>query len=69
MDMYIIDGEVVDTYGGDYTYRYVYAEDDETSKTGVSFYEYCTGAKEQDAFLVDDPDDITLYMEIYNQKS
>jgi hypothetical protein len=62
--MYIVDGELVDTYGGDYTYRYVYADVD---FDGITFTEYETGAKAVDEFIVDDPEDIALYMEMYNR--
>lgn len=62
--MYIVDGHVVDTYGGDYTYQYVYAEE---GKDGLVFFEYCTGAKEHDSFQVDDPADIAEYTEIYKE--
>ena len=63
--MYIVDGELVDTYGGDYTFRYVYADYDHT---GVVFYEYCTGAKAEEEFVVDDPEDLAEYMEIFEEK-
>jgi len=58
----IINGEVADTYGGDFTYKYVYAIEDDN---GVTFYEYYLGAKHKDEFVVDDPNDISEYMYMY----
>jgi hypothetical protein len=63
--MDIIVGELVDTYGGDYTYKYVYAEYD---SSGVVFYESCMGAKAEEEFVVDDPADLAEYMEIFEEK-
>ena len=57
----LIDGEVVDTYGGDYTYRnvYYYTEDDK-----YFFYEEFTGAKSTPCELVTDPDEISELMKL-----
>jgi hypothetical protein len=64
MTIEIIDGELVDTYGGDYTYKYVYAEVEDGE---VIFYEYCLGAKEMPEERVYDADDIAEYMALYNE--
>lgn len=55
----LIDGEVVDTYGGDFTYRYVFYE-----KEGDEyfFYEYYTGAKASPQELITDPAEIAELM-------
>jgi len=60
----IINGELVDTYGGDYTFQYVYVEDNDGE---LVFYEYYTGAKEKDAERVYDADDIAEYTAIYEK--
>jgi hypothetical protein len=66
MNTDIIEGDVVDTYGGDYTYLYVYAEEHE----GVlSFYRYCMGAKPESLSKVYDPDDIAEYTRIYERNN
>lgn len=67
MDMYdgtLIDGELVDTYGGDYTYLYVYYNRNEDGT--VSFYERYLGAKDSDVAVVDDHDDIARYVGLLN---
>lgn len=60
----IIDGDLVDTYGGDYTFQYVYVEDDDGE---LVFYEYYLGAKEKEVERVYDEDDIAEYTAIYDR--
>lgn len=55
----IIDGELIDTYGGDYTYRdieYVF----ENGKH--CFYEFHYGAKPEPMFLIEDEKEIEFLM-------
>ena len=64
--IYIVDGEVVDTYGGDYTYRYVYYEFENGEYT---FYEYHTGGKpstNREMNLYDDGDEIAEFLKEIN---
>ena len=55
--------ELCDTYGGNYTYKYVGYEYDES---GILFYEWYLGAREHDwgskPMLVDDKEDIAYYI-------
>jgi len=60
MENYIIDGEVVDTYGGDFTYRYVWYEIEDDN---YSFYEMCTGAKASGSEKITDRLEIEELME------
>ncbi len=52
---YLIEGEVVDTYGGDYTYRDVWYEIEDGKKT---FYERYYGAKPSDTEEITDVNEI-----------
>ena len=60
----LIDGEVVDTYGGDYTYRYVFYE-----KEGDEyfFYEYFTGAKASPQEQITDSEEIAEFMKMVKE--
>ncbi len=65
--VYLEEGELVDTYGGDYTYRDVWYEIEEDGS--YSFYTCCYGAKEEPNELVTDPEEIEMYMsQIKNSK-
>lgn len=55
----LIDGEVVDTYGGDFTYRYV---EYEIENERVKFYEYYSGAKSSEIELIYDEDEIAYLL-------
>lgn len=59
----IIDGELVDTYGGDFTYLYVYYEIEDGE---YIFYEQCLGAKGYPLERVYDDAEIAEYMKIVN---
>ena len=61
---YIIDGELVDTYGGDFTYRDVWYEYEDGEYT---FYERYYGAKPTETEVVTDADDIMEYMAMVNE--
>lgn len=57
MENYLIDYELVDTYGGDYTYRDVWYELDENGK--YTFYEKYYGPNSSDeTLIIDDPNEI-----------
>jgi hypothetical protein len=57
----LIDGEVIDTYGGDFTYRDV---EFELENGEYSFYETNYGAKPVKRFLIDDIGEIAYLMSI-----
>lgn len=57
----LIDGEVADTYGGDYTWRYLGYEVDES---GIDFYEWFSGAKESGRERLIDSDDVAGAMRL-----
>jgi hypothetical protein len=48
---YIMEGDVVDTYGGDYTYRDVWYEVENGKKI---YYERYYGAKPSDTEIIDE---------------
>lgn len=56
---YLIEGELVDTYGGDYTYRDVWYEIENGEYT---FYERCYGAKPSEAEVITDKDEIEEFL-------
>lgn len=60
---YLIDGEVIDTYGGDFTYRHVYYEIEDGE---YIFYEYHTGAKPMETERITDPSEIEELMREIN---
>lgn len=62
--MDIINGELVDTYGGDYTFQYVSSEIEDGE---VVFYEEFMGAKPRDKERVYDQEQIAEYMAIYER--
>ncbi len=55
---YLIEGELVDTYGGDYTYRDVWYEIEDGEYV---FYERCYGAKPSDTERIYDQDEINEF--------
>ena len=59
----IVNGELIDTYGGDFTYRYVYAV---VVDNDVTFYEYHLGENvgNTEHEVVDDEEDIMEYTQI-----
>ena len=63
----LIDGEIVDSYGGDFTYRDV-AYEKEGGK--IKFYERFYGVEEyeEDWEEITDESDIRYYMDILNLK-
>lgn len=62
-DGYLIEGELVDTYGGDFTYQDIrYEWDEEFDK--YRFYESYTGAKPQSEEEVINPKELQQF---YNQ--
>jgi len=56
---YLIEGEVVDTYGGDYTYQDVWYEIEDGE---YFFYERYYGAKPSDTERITDEKEIAKYM-------
>ena len=56
---YLIEGEVVDTYGGDYTYQDVWYEIEDGK---YFFYERYYGAKPSDTERITDEKEIAKYM-------
>ena len=58
---YIIDGELVDTYGGDFTYRYVWYEIEDGE---YFFYEQLIGAKGTPVELITDESEIKEFMSL-----
>ena len=60
----MIDGELIDTYGGDFTYRDVtYDINDDESFT---FYEVHYGAKPMGKIEIDDPKEIEELIQMLN---
>jgi hypothetical protein len=57
--IFLIEGEVVDTYGGDYTYRDVWYEVEDNE---YFFYERYYGAKSSETERVTDREEIYEYM-------
>ena len=55
---YVIEGELVDTYGGYYTYQNVFYA---LTDGQPIFYKECFGAKPKEPTEVTDPDDINYY--------
>jgi hypothetical protein len=64
---YLVDGEVVDTYGGDYTYRDVWCEYDPNE--GYSIFTHDYGAKETPTEMITDPEDVAYYMNQINERN
>lgn len=60
---YLVDGEVVDTYGGDYTYRDVWYEMEDNE---YIFYERYYGAKPSETERITDKEQIDEYMRDIN---
>lgn len=56
---YIVEGEIVDTYGGDYTYRDVWYE---IENNEYIFYECCYGAKPSETERITEESDIKTYI-------
>lgn len=55
MTIYLVDGELVDTYGGDYTFMDIWAEKENNEWI---FYKSYYGAKAEPTFRIDDPEEI-----------
>ena len=56
---YLIDGEVADTYGGDFTWYYVWYEVEDGQ---YIFYEQYIGAKPKSPSIVSDENEIKEFM-------
>ena len=52
---YLIEGELVDTYGGNFTYRDVWSEEEDDE---IVYYEFYYGAKPVPPRKITDPDEI-----------
>ncbi len=63
MEITLIDGELVDTYGGDFTYRDVWCEVENGEYT---FYERYYGAKPSDTEIITDVEEIATFMREIN---
>jgi len=59
MTKYIIEGEVVDTYGGDYTYRDVWCEFEDGE---YIFYEMYYGSGPSETERITDEEEINKFM-------
>jgi hypothetical protein len=59
---YLIEGEIVDTHGGDYTHRDVWAID---APDGLEFYQQYSGAKPSDVEQIFDPSELSYLTEIW----
>ena len=57
---YLIEGELVDTYGGDYTYRDVLYE--ELDEKEYVFYERYYGAKSSELRRIEDEEEIAEFI-------
>jgi hypothetical protein len=58
---YITEGELVDTYGGDFTYRDVWYEEEDGE---YYFYEQYFGAKPVGVERITDPDEIKILLSL-----
>jgi hypothetical protein len=59
---FLIEGEVSDTYGGDYTYRDVWASE---TTDGLEFFQQYTGAKPSEVEQIFDTEEIKYLTEIW----
>lgn len=60
---YLIDGEIVDTYGGNYTFRDVWYE---IENGETIFYQRYYGAKPEETSIITDTQDIKYYKTLIN---